>query len=414
VVDDRAVHRTPWNPRVVAFLGAEALSAAGSFATVIAVWGYAAYHFDATPGELSVYGLAFAAPGVLFGPMAGQVVDRLGAIPTLALAKVLGVVASLAFLAVDTFLAMTVLTAVHGVAATFAQPALQSLPPRLVDDEHLATTNSLVGMTDESSLIFGPALGGAAIALFGFEGAFVVDACTYAIGLLALPLVRLRPAIRQDETGRATGIREVLAGWALIARTPVLRRTVTCTAIVFGLYGLAFLAEPLYVRDVLERSPATFAALQVVFGIFLIGGGLLAARLGDRIATFRWVAIGAAGSGLAAVLYLGTPWVLVAFGGVAVWGVFTAVISGPSRTVLQRATPEHAHGRVLAADMVVGNGAMFVGTVAAGPLIETVEVRGAVVLFGLAAFVAGLLALARDQAGSSRSRWRTRSSESVL
>jgi DHA3 family macrolide efflux protein-like MFS transporter len=406
--------KSPWNPRVVGFLAAETLSSAGSFATVIAVWGYAAYHFDASPGELSIYGLAFAAPGVLFGPIAGQVVDRVGAKETLALAKVLGVVASLAFLATDTFLAMTVLTAVHGIGATFAQPALQSMPPRLVADDQLATTNALVGMTDESSLIFGPALGGAAIALFGFKGAFVVDAITYAIGLLVLPLVHLRPAERQAPSDRSTGVREVFAGWSLIARTPILLRTVTCTAIVFGMYGLAFLAEPLYVRDVLERSPATFAALQVVFGIFLIGGGLVAARLGDRIATFRWVAIGAAGSGIAAILYLGTPWVVVAFGGVAVWGVFTAIISGPSRTVLQRATPEHAHGRVLAADMVAGNGAMFVGTVAAGPLIEAIEVQGAVLLFGLAAFVAGLVALARDQAGVSNPLLTTTSTESVL
>jgi MFS-type transporter involved in bile tolerance (Atg22 family) len=79
--------KSPWNPRVVGFLAAETLSSAGSFATVIAVWGYAAYHFDASPGELSIYGLAFAAPGVLFGPIAGQVVDRVGAKETLALAR---------------------------------------------------------------------------------------------------------------------------------------------------------------------------------------------------------------------------------------------------------------------------------------------------------------------------------------
>jgi hypothetical protein len=82
--------------------------------------------------------------------------------------------------------------------------------------------------------------------------------------------------------------------------------------------------------------------------------------------------------------------------------------------VLHRATPEHAHGRVLAADMVAGNGAMFVGTVAAGPLIEAIEVQGAVLLFGLAAFVAGLVALTRSQAGVSRPLVTTTSTESVL
>jgi len=405
---------SPWNPRVVGFLGAEALSAAGSFATVVAVWGYATFHLDASPGELSLYGLAFSLPGVVLGPVAGQVVDRLGAKETLALSKVIGVVASLLLLTVDTFLAMSALTLLHGVSMTFAQPALQSMPPRLVPDDRLATTNALVGMTDESSLIFGPAIAGAAIAVFGFHGAFVVDALTYAVGLAVLPLVHLRPAATDEAAGAATSLREVFAGWALVARDPVLRRTVACTGVVFSLYGMALLAEPLYVRDVLHRPPSTFAALQTVFGVFLIGGGALAARLGDRIATFRWVAIGVAGSGASAFLYLGTPWLVVAFVGVGVWGTFTAVISGPSRTVLHRAAPEHAHGRVLAVDMVAGNATMLLGTVLAGPLIERFEVQGTVLLLGGLALLAGLVALVRGQASVSRPLVTTRSTESVL
>ncbi len=72
----------------------------------------------------------------------------------------------------------------------------------------------------------------------------------------------------------------------------MLRRIVTCTFAVHLLYGTALLAEPLYVRDVLERSPSVFAALQTAFGICLVAGGLLAARLGDRLASFGWVALG--------------------------------------------------------------------------------------------------------------------------
>lgn len=406
--------RTPWTPRVAGFLAAEALSAVGSFATMVVVWGYAAYEFDATPGELSLYGLAFAVPGVLLGPVAGSVVDRVGPKQTIAASKVLGIAASLLLLTVDTFLGMVVLTALHGVAATFAQPAIQSMPPRLVDDEHLARTNALVSLTDEFSLVAGPAVAGIGIAVFGFRGAFVFDALTYALGLVVLPIVQLRPKAERPDDAGAPRLREVFAGWSLVARTPVLRRTVTCTAVVFALYGMALLAEPLYVRDVLERPPSTFAALQTAFGLFLVGGGLLAARLGDRIASFRWVAVGVAGSGAAAFLYLGTPWVGMAFVGVGVWGMFTAAISGPSRTVLQRATPEHAHGRVLAVDMVAANGAMFVGTALAGPVISAIEVQGAVLVFGGVALFAGLAALVVDQAGARSPFWTTRSSESVL
>jgi DHA3 family macrolide efflux protein-like MFS transporter len=385
------------SPRVAGFLAAEAVSAIGSMATMVVIWGYAAYEFDATPGEVSLYGLSFSIPGVVLGPVAGAVVDRLGPKPTLAASKVIGIVASLLLLTADDFVTMALLAGLHGVAMTFAHPAIQSMPPRLVDDDRLARTNALVSLTDEFALVAGPAVAGIAIALVGFKGAFVVDALTYALGLVVLPLVRLRPVRDHGEEADAFHWKQALEGWRIVVHTPTARRIVICTATVFFLYGIALLAEPLYVRDTLERSESVFAALQTSFGLCLVGGGLLAARLGDRLASFRFVAIGVAGSGVASVLYLGTPYVGVAFLGVAVWGLFTAAISGPSRTVLQRSTPEHAHGRVMAADMLAGNTTMLLGTVFAGPLIAAFGVPRTIAAAGSVALVIGLVMLSAER-----------------
>jgi MFS family permease len=386
---------------VAGFLLAEALSAIGSWATIVAVWGYAAYEYDATAGDVSFFGLAFTLPGILLGPLSGAVIDRIGPKATLALAKVIGVGASLALLAADDFRSLAALSFLHGVSSTFAHPAIQSMPPRLVDEQHLARTNALVSLTDEMAIVLGPVAAGVGIALFGFRGAFVFDALTYLLGLLVLPMVRLRPVARAGDPDRdphadldleapPVRLRDALDGWKLIARTPMLRRTVACTSAVHILYGTALLAEPLYVRDVLERSEATFASLQTAFGVFLVAGGILAARFGDRIASFRWVALGVACSGGTAMLYLGTPWLVVAYLGVALWGVATAVISGPSRTLLQRASPERTHGRVLSADFVAANGAELAGIALAGILIDALGVPWTIV--GLGAAVAATAA----------------------
>ena len=46
-------HRdSPWSARVGGFLLAEALSAIGSLATMIAIWAYAAYEYDASASEI--------------------------------------------------------------------------------------------------------------------------------------------------------------------------------------------------------------------------------------------------------------------------------------------------------------------------------------------------------------------------
>ena len=62
---------SPREPRIVAFLAAETLSAVGSWATMIAIWGYAAFEFDASASEVAIFGLAFGIPGMVLGPVAG-------------------------------------------------------------------------------------------------------------------------------------------------------------------------------------------------------------------------------------------------------------------------------------------------------------------------------------------------------
>ncbi len=374
--------------RVRAFLAAEAISAIGTWATLIAIWGYAAYEFDATPGDVTLFGVALTAPAVVLGPVVGATVDRVGPRITLAAAKATGVVASLALLTADDFRTLALLSVVHGVVGAFTNPALQSLPPRLVGDDELARTNALVSLSDEFAIVAGPVVGAVAIGLVGFRGAFVVDAATYAVGLVVLPLVRIR-AVERDPSEAVVRFRDAFEGIRLVARTPLLWRTVALMALVHLLYGAALLAEPLYVRDILERPPSTFAALQTTFGVCLVASGIVVAKSNDRLATFGWVATGAIASGLTAVVYLGTRSIVIAFVGVAGWGLCTALLSGPSRTLLQRNAPESAHGRVLATDFIAASGAQLAGIVAAGGLVDLLGVPRAMLVLGSLVVVVG-------------------------
>jgi predicted MFS family arabinose efflux permease len=397
---------SPFSHRIAGFLAAEALSAIGSWATVVAIWGYAAFEFGASATEVSLFGLAFSLPSVVFAPVAGALIDRVGPKATLAAAKALGVAASLALLAADDFGSLTVLSILHGTAMAFSYPALQSLPPRLVADEHLARTNALVSLTDELAIVLGPVAAGVAIVLFGFDGAFVFDALTYGLGLVVLPVVRLQPVRAEAGDAEPEGVgrlREAMEGWRLIVRSVVLRRVVGCTFAVHLLYGAALLCEPLYVRDVLEQPWGVFAALQSVFGVCLVLTGLLVARAGEHLASFRWVALGVGASGLTAVVYLGTPWVPVAFVGVALWGVATAGISGPSRTVMQRSSPQRAHGRVLSADYLAGSLGEVLAVSTMGVVVDAFGVRSSIVGLGLAvaAFATRLLVADRRDGASA-------------
>ena len=283
-------------------------------------------------------------------------------------------------------------------------PALQSMPPRLVADDHLARTNALVSLTDELAIVLGPVAAGVAIAAFGFRGAFVFDAVTYAHRPgRAAPRPPAASRGHDATTPPPVRMRDALEGYRIIAGTRVLRRVVACTFSVHLLYGLALLAEPLYVRDTLERSEEVFAALQTAFGVCLVAGGLArgpASASGWRRSAGSPLGVGV--SGLTAIVYLGTPWLAVAFVGVALWGVATAVISGPSRTVLQRSSPERAHGRVLSADYVAANTAELVGLGIAGVLVSAFGVPWSVLILGLSVTVGRRIAGAGRPARSPR------------
>ena len=63
-------------------------------------------------------------------------------------------------------------------------------------------------------------------------------------------------------------------------------------------------ARPAEVRDRYVRPVLEYVTSGInVFGIVLVGAGLLVARLGERLASFAWVAAGVALSGLTAIVY---------------------------------------------------------------------------------------------------------------
>jgi predicted MFS family arabinose efflux permease len=378
-----------------------AANAIGNWATLIALWGYAAFRFGAGPRDIALLGLAWALPGALLSPLAGVPIDRVGPRRILLGAFAVGAATSIAMAASTTFFRLVCLASLHGLVQAFARPAADVLPPRLVDEDDLLRANALLGAAEQSSLVFGPLVAAAAIAVWGLRGAFLTDAATFAIGAAAIAPLRLSPL---EPSPRQSLRAEAVEGIAVARRLPTVRRTLLLSGAVFLTWGAFLVIEPIYVRDVLHRSPAVLGLLQTCFGVGLVGAGLLLGRVGDRVATPRAVALSVLLSGLAAALYVGTGSVVVAFVGVFLWGVDVAFFAAPVRTVLQRESPIEAHGRVLALLATLdgwGNVAALpltgLAIAAVGPRATGVGVGALAVLAG----TAGLLVLRPSRTGDA-------------
>ncbi|MCU1484492.1 MAG: putative transporter [Actinomycetia bacterium] len=369
-------------------LAGSTVNAIGSWCALMAMWGFAAFEFDAGPGQVALLILTWAIPGAVLGPFVGVPIDRFGPKAVLVAADALGAAAAVGMLFAHRYEDLLWASAVLGVAKTFAHPADAALPPRLVADEDLVAANALLGAATDSSIVFGPLLATGAIALWGFHAAFVVDAVTWVVGAAVVVPLRLHAVVVE----RAEPLlAQLVEGYRLTVRTPTLRLTMALSVAVFMTWGAFAVVEPLYVRDVLHRSTTALALLQVAFGVGLVGAGIVVVRLGDRVATTRALACAVLLSGVAAATYIGTGSAAVAAVGVFLWGADVAFFAAPARTLLQRHAPANAHGRVLGLHGTLHSWGDLVALPVTGFLAELVGIQAAALAFAGVAVVAGTL-----------------------
>jgi MFS family permease len=381
-----------------------AIDAAGTWAALIALWGFAAYKFDASPAQIALLGMSWAAPAALLGPFAGVPVDRLGPRKVLVGAQLLGAASALSMLGANSWTYLVVVGLGTGVAKAFLYPAADALPPRVVDEADLLAANSVLGAATDSAIVFGPVIAAGAIAVAGLRGAFVIDAATYLVGMAVVLPLRLRPLPTPAPVDPATLdiaappahpvrqiLREIGDGVRVARTTPVLRWTLVLSAFVYLTWGTFVVVEPLYARDVVHASPTTFAMFQAVFGTVLVVAGLLLPRLGRRVTSAGMLAWTVALSGIAASIYVGTHVLVVAFVGVGLWGLDVAFFAAPSRTILQANADPTMHGRVLALNRTLHNLADLVALPLAGLAMGWIGPQGTGVAVGALAFTAGVV-----------------------
>lgn len=376
-------------------LAGEAVNAIGNWIALIAIWGFAAFQFDAGAGDLATLFVVLSLPGAILGPVLGVAIDRLGPRRTLILANALGFLNALALTQAESYASVIVLALPLGLIEAFASASLDSLPPRLVADEDLATANALFGGAQDFAIIAGPAIAALVNLRWGLSGAFAADAVTFLVGLAVATRLRVGEAV---ETERQSAWRALQDGLGLVRRTAGLRWTLAVAGVTYLLWALFGVLEPLYVRDVLEESDTVFALLQTVFGVGLVGAGLALAAMGDRVARPRYLAIATVASGATAAIYLGTGSLTVAYVGVFLWGVDVAFFYVPAKTLLQRYSPTMAHGRILSLNQSFEPLAAVVMAPVAGVLVGVVGVQELGVGGGAVAAVAGVIAfrLARN------------------
>ena len=287
---------------------------------------------------------------------------------------------------------------VRGAVNAADNPARQSFVVEMVGAERVVNAVSLNSVLVQTARIVGPATAGAVIAFLGVAPCFLINALTFTAMLVALRRIdpaQLAPApIAAREPGQLrVALRYVLA-------TPALRIPLAMMAVVGTLSFNFQVLLPLLARFTWHGNAAAYAALTAAMGVGSVGGALVSGARG-RV-TPRLLTVAAGGFGALMLVAAVAPTFPLQLLALAPVGALSVTFAAGVNSSLQLAVEPALRGRVMALYSVVFLGSTPIGGPLAGWLSGAVGPRAGLVMGGVAALVAGLVARRAFARGEQR------------
>jgi DHA3 family macrolide efflux protein-like MFS transporter len=358
-------------------------------------------------------------PNLLFGPIAGTLVDRWDHREVMIVSDLLraGIVLLIPIAAVTNLALVYPLVFLVTTISIFFRPAKGAILPRLVASEDLVAANSALWVGETFADIGGYVLAGLFVALLGSQLplAFWVDSVTYVASAILIASIAVAPVARRlpdivgaaagataDDAARvATGLRgftnELREGWQFLRTEPVLlANTLQSTAGQFML-GIFLALTPVYASTSIHGSgfddATVYSFIEGAVGAGNLIGGFVIGLIGSRLALGRMVILGYVGTGAAVAGLALTGNLTLAMGLAFGAGVGNLAFVIPSQTLFQRRTPPELMGRVLGLRFSLVFGAMTLAMGIGGVLGQAFGAGPVIGIFGVVTIAAGLAGL---------------------
>lgn len=298
-----------------------------------------------------------------------------------------------------------VVAAVGGAGWAFFAPAGSGIVPELVEPAQLQQANALLGLTDSSTSIFGPALAGVLVATAGPGTALVADAVSFVLSVLFTAGVRV-PRAAEAEARESRFLADLHEGWRELRMRPWYLANVLADG-VFN-FAVAFLL--VLGPAVMEAGHGGAKAWGVVAAAQAGGaviGGLFALRFMPR-RPFLAADLAAPTAALPLILLAFLTPVPVLAVGTAVGFAVVALCNEIKVSVQQQIFPGHVLSRISALDWMISLTCMPIGYATAAPIAHACGTRAALIAaavllavpFPLMALSPGVRAIRRREDGS--------------
>ena len=384
------------------FFGGSALAWTGLWMQRIAV-SWLAWELTGSAFWVGMVAFCDLAPAVIVSPFAGAMADRVDRVKLAMWTQLAIAVQALAVAGITASGHMTIfillgLEVIGGIAASFAQPARQTLMPGIVPRADLPAAVAANSLCFAVARFIGPALAGPVIALWGVVPAISANAVGYLISGLSLLLLRVAAAERQGHPASASLWGEVTAGIGYAARHKGLGPLLLFAALAaILLRGVQEILPP-FVAWVFGRGAESLAVLTACFGVGALIAGLWVAQRGRLEGTTRIAVFAVGAQALATAGFVATGWFPLGMLCAALIGAAASMHGVSAQTLLQSSTDPAYRGRMLSLWGLITRACPALGALALGGLGQvfglTTPTLVAVVL-ALGVFAWGLTRLRR-------------------
>ncbi len=352
--------------------------------------------FD-TGQALGLIIFALGLPILVFGLPAGALADRVDRRLLLFASQVGGIAITLLTAALIWADAMTTpitmgLAMTLGATVAFGQPVRVAIVPSLVEPSKLLNAVTLMSLSQNVSMIAGPAMGGAMVALGGVGAAFAGQAVLLGIGLLALLPLRV-PAVDRAGPPRHL-LAEVREGLVFVARHPGIRTlmlVLLTTALVMA--GTFMTLLPKISLEELEVGPFKTSMFFTAMGVGMLMSSLLLASFSRLDRAGLWFIVTLICGGTLNAAFGLSLWYVLSLAIMFTTGWNAGFFTNLNLTLIQANTPHAVMGRVMSIYTLSMAGGMPLGGLLAGLMSDVWGSREWFVACGFALVAIGVVVL---------------------
>lgn len=362
----------------------------GEAAFFVGIWGKAAFVLEVSAFQLAWIMGALGIASLIGTSLAGVLIDRFNPRRVVMVGEALFIPVALSLIFAETVPAMALATFFFGLVGGPIHTAIASFAPFLTEnDAELGRINSAIEAGGWLAFIVGPALGAMIAGSVGVDGIFVLNAFTAAAAAFLISRVTITSKRQVHE--RESGFAEFKEGLRFAYGNERLRFYILLGSAVFLLFGFFAALEPLFFRDVVGVEIETLGWVNALFGIGMVTGTRISARLPERYRTARALTVIVGLNAVGVVLYVGTGILPIVATAGAVWGLVIGAMVPLHRTLLQINSPDHMVGRIMGVNQMHSEGGHLIPLTFAAALAAVFGVQRTLVSSGLVVLVASVL-----------------------